>query len=56
MRDDVRAECELGLKELDEWEGELTSRFKKGEIAPLDALRELTEIKLSRFQILAMCV
>lgn len=49
----VIAECERGLKELNEWEEELTSRFRKGEVAPLDALRELTEIKLSRFQILA---
>ena len=47
-------ERELALKELEEWEEDLVNRFKKGEINPLKALRELTEIKLDRFKILAI--
>ena len=56
MRDEMRVERDLGLRELEEWEEELNNRLKKGEINILGALKELTEIKLSRSKLLAIRV
>ena len=48
------SERDDALQDLDNWEQELTERLERGDTTVMEALRELTEIKLTRLKVLSV--
>ena len=48
----LKAERELVLQDLHDWDQELAERFERGELTTMEALKELTNLRLTRLKVL----